>query len=135
MASAEKPKEISAGLAFSAFVALVIIGYGIALSGVFLGAGWNPSPWGIALSLFLGLIFILWGLRSDDLFARFDSGVGTAVLFIIPILIVLIVQIILGANGTWLLSLPIVSAAVERLRPVWRWPVYLASLLGMVLPL
>jgi signal transduction histidine kinase len=74
-------------------------------------------------------------MRSDEWFDRFDSPWGTAVLFIIPICLVLAVQIMLGANGTWLLSLPIVSVAVERLRPMWRWPVYLASLLGLVLPL
>ncbi len=56
-------------------------------------------------------------------------------MFIVPITLVLIVQIILGANGTWLLSLPIVSIAVERLRPIWRWPVYVSAILGLALPL
>jgi signal transduction histidine kinase len=74
-------------------------------------------------------------VKSDVLFDRFPTQLGTAVLFIIPIALVLVVQALLGANGTWLLSLPIVATAVERLPPVWRWPVYLASLLGLALPL
>ncbi len=120
--------------AFTAFFAVIIIGYGIALGGILLDSGWNPPLWGIVVSLLLGIVYVFWGVRSDELFSRFDSAWGTAVLFAIPILLVLTVQIILGANGTWLLSLPIVSIAVERLRPIWRWPIYFASLLGLVLP-
>lgn len=119
---------------FTAFFAVVIIGYGIALGGILLDSGWNPSFWGIVVSLLIGVVYVFWGVRSDELFSRFDSRLGTAVLFIIPIILVLIVQILLGANGTWLLSLPIVSIAVERLRPIWRWPIYFTSLLGLVLP-
>ncbi|MEJ2749517.1 MAG: hypothetical protein P8183_16675, partial [Anaerolineae bacterium] len=118
-----------------AFIAIVVIGYGIALGGVLLDSGWNPSPWGIAISLLIGVVYIYWGWRSDVLFDRFDSPAGTAVLFIVPVILVLIVQIVLGANGTWLLSLPIVSIAVERLRPIWLWPIYLTSMLGLVLPI
>lgn len=128
----EQPNDLRA---FTAFFAVVFISYGIALGGIFFDAGWSPSLGSIVFSLFLGLLYIFWGIRNDELFERFDSTAGTAVLFAFPITIVLIVQVILGANGTWLLSLPIVSTAVERLRPIWRWPVYLASLLGLVLPL
>jgi signal transduction histidine kinase len=120
--------------AFTAFFAVIIIGYGIALSGILLDSGWNPPLWGIGVSLLIGVIYVFWGVHSDELFGRFDSRLGTAVLLIVPIILVLIVQILLGANGTWLLSLPIVSIAVERLRPIWRWPVYFTSLLGLVLP-
>ncbi len=119
----------------SAFFAVIIIGYGIALVGIVFESGWSPAPAAIVFSLFLGVLYIYWGMRSDELFDRYDSAAGTAVLFAIPITVVLTVQVILGANGTWLLSLPIVSMAVERLRPLWRWPVYLSSLLGLVLPL
>ncbi len=119
---------------FTAFFAVIIVGYGIALGGIILDSGWNPPLWGIVVSLLLGVVYVFWGVRSDELFDRFDSAWGTAVLFIVPIFLVLTVQIILGANGTWLLSLPIVSIAVERLRPIWRWPIYFAALLGMVLP-
>ncbi len=130
-----KSKKTNQGWgAYSAFIAVVVIGYGIALGGVLLDSGWNPSPWGIMVSLLIGIIYVFWGLNSGDLFSRFDSAMGTAVLFIVPILLVLVVQIILGANGTWLLSLPIVSIAAERLRPIWRWPIYFSALLGLGLP-
>lgn len=132
----KEAKEKQEGLGgLIAFIAVVVIGYGIAISSMFFDGGWYPSPLAIGISLILGGIYLWWGMRGDELFDRFDSPWGTAVLFILPIGLVLTVQIILGANGTWLLSLPIVSMAVERLRPIWRWPVYLASLLGLVLPL
>ena len=120
---------------YTAFIAVVVVGYGIAFAGVFMDGGWNPSPLAIVVSLVIGVLYLLWGWRGDDLFDRFGAPWGTAVLFIVPILLILVVQILLGANGTWLLSLPIVSLAVERLRPIWRWPVYLTSVLGLALPL
>ena len=128
-------KESQTWGGYVAFFAVVVVGYGIALVGVLFDSGWNPSPLAIAVSLAIGVLYVLWGWHSDDLFDRFDSPWGTAVLFIVPITLVLIVQIILGANGTWLLSLPIVSIAVERLRPIWRWPVYVSAILGLALPL
>jgi len=123
------------GSSFAAFFAVVVIGYGMALLGMVFDSGWEASAWKIGVSVLLGLIYIFWGVRNDELFDRFPTRLGTAVLFIIPIALVLIVQALLGANGTWLLSLPIVATAVERLRPIWRWPVYFASLLGLALPL
>lgn len=128
-------KESHALGGYVAFFAVVVVGYGIALVGMLFDSGWNPSPLAIVFSLVIGVLYVLWGWRSDELFDRFDSHWGTAVLFIAPITLVLIVQIILGANGTWLLSLPIVSIAVERLRPIWRWPVYGSAVLGLALPL
>jgi signal transduction histidine kinase len=123
------------GSSYAAFFAVVIIGYGMALLGMIFDSGWEASAWKIGVSVVLGLIYMYWGVKSDVLFDRFPTRLGTAVLFIIPIALVLVVQALLGANGTWLLSLPIVATAVERLPPVWRWPVYLASLLGLALPL
>jgi signal transduction histidine kinase len=120
---------------YVAFLAVVIVGYGMAWLGMIFDSGWEASAWKIGVSTFLGLIYIYWGIKSDELFARFPSQMGTAVLFIIPITLVLVVQALLGANGTWLLSLPIVTVAVDKLRPIWRWPVYLASMLGLALPL
>ena len=128
-------KEPQAWGGYVAFLAVVVVGYGIALVGIVIDSGWSPSPLGIVVSLVIGVLYVFWGWRSDDLFDRYDSHWGTAVLFILPITLVLIVQIILGANGTWLLSLPIVSIAVERLRPIWRWPVYFSAVLGLGLPL
>ncbi|MCP4425379.1 MAG: sensor histidine kinase [Chloroflexi bacterium] len=121
--------------AYVAFFAVIGISYGIALIGIVLESGWQPSLWKIVVSLVLGVLYSIWGIRSDQLFERYSSPLGTAVLFILPILTVLSVQVLLGANGTWLLSLPIVSIAVEHLRPIWRWPVYIASLLGIALPM
>lgn len=135
MLTRQTNKKQQAWGSFAAFIAVVVVSYGIAFIGAYLGGGWNPSPLAIAVSVGIGVIYIFWGWHSDELFDRFDTPTGTAVLFIVPIFLVLIVQILLGANGTWLLSLPIVSSAVERLGPVWRWPVYLSATLGLVLPL
>ncbi len=118
-----------------AFWAVIVIGYAIAFISIATNSGWQPAPWQIAVSIILGLIYLAWGVYGDDLFARYPSAWGTAVLFLVPMLAVLAVQIFLGANGTWLLSLPIVATAVQRLRPIWRWPIYIFSLVGMALPI
>jgi signal transduction histidine kinase len=135
MLKGQTNKKHHAWGSYAAFMAVVVVSYGIAFVGVIFDSGWNPAPLAIVVSLVIGVLYILWGWQSDYLFNRFDSPWGTAVLFIVPILLILVVQILLGANGTWLLSLPIVSSAVERLRPVWRWPVYVSAVLGLALPL
>ncbi len=118
-----------------AFLMVVAIGYAIALAGVFADSGWNPSPLAIAISIFLGAIYMGWAWWSDDYFERFPFAWAKAVYFGTLMALILTVQIVLGANGTWLLPLPLVAEAVERLQPLWRWPVYMASWLGLALPI
>lgn len=118
-----------------AFLLVVVIGYGIALMGIAADSGWNPSPIAIAFAIGLGLIYVSWAWWADAYFERYVTGWAKLVYFGLLIGIILTVQIIMGANGTWLLSLPLVAEAVERLKPVWRWPVFVASWLGLVTPL
>ncbi|MFQ5436863.1 MAG: sensor histidine kinase, partial [Anaerolineae bacterium] len=119
----------------TAFLFVVVIGYGIALVGIATDSGWNPSPTAVAFSIFLGVVYMGWAWWGDAYFDRFPFAWAKAVYFGTLMAMILTVQITLGANGTWLLSLPLVAEAVERLQPVWRWPVYVASWLGLALPL
>ena len=114
------------------FIFVVVVGYVVGAFSAWHG-GLQPFPF--IISLALTAVYLFLGLREGNYFARFPGRLGTAVYFIIQLALVLTVQFILGPGGSWLISLPIAGMAVERLSPLWRWPVYLTILAGIALPL
>lgn len=114
-----------------AFIVVVVIGY---VTGLVTGLE-DQTPYTIALTLGLTAVYLYLGLHDTDYFARYPTPLGKASFFIIALGLVIMVQIILGPNGSWLMSLPLAGTAVEHLRPLWRWPVYLGVMAGLVLPI
>lgn len=114
-----------------AYIVVVVIGYGVGLVNSLPGI----STATIVTTLLLTAVYLFLGLRDDEYFARFPSPLGTTVYFVVQLGLVLTVQLLLDPGASWLMSLPLAGTAVERLRPVGRWPVYLAIVAGMALPL
>lgn len=114
-----------------AFIVVVVIGY---MTGLVTSLE-EQTPYTIALTLGLTAVYLYLGLHDTDYFARYPTPLGKASFFIIALGLVIMVQIILGPNGSWLMSLPLAGTAVEHLRPLWRWPVYLGVMAGLVLPI
>jgi signal transduction histidine kinase len=114
-----------------AFIVVVVIGY---VTGLVTGLE-DQTPYTIALTLGLTAVYLYLGLHDTDYFTRYPTPLGKASFFIIALGLVIMVQIILGPNGSWLMSLPLAGTAVEHLRPLWRWPVYLGVMAGLVLPI
>ena len=114
-----------------AFIVVVVIGY---MTGLVTSLE-EQTPYTITLTLGLTAVYLYLGLHDTDYFARYPTPLGKASFFIIALGLVIMVQIILGPNGSWLMSLPLAGTAVEHLRPLWRWPVYLGVMAGLVLPI
>ena len=114
-----------------AFIVVVVIGY---VTGLVTSLK-DQTPYTIALTLGLTAVYLYLGLHDTGYFTRYPTPLGKASFFIIALGLVIMVQIILGPNGSWLMSLPLAGTAVEHLRPLWRWPVYLGVMAGLVLPI
>lgn len=88
------------------------------------------------ITFILTAVYLFLTLREDAFHAQYgDLAWGTAAYFAIQLGLVLAVQVLLGPGGPWLMSLPLAAIAVERLKPIARWPVYLGVLGGMTIPL
>ncbi|MFQ5398266.1 MAG: sensor histidine kinase [Anaerolineae bacterium] len=91
------------------------------------------TPWRVGISLVLGIVFLALGLNEEKILGRFPPGRGGVAYVSVLLSLAAGVQLVLGSNGTWLILLPVVAAAVEQLSPRQRWPVYLAVLASMAL--
>jgi signal transduction histidine kinase len=95
--------------------------------------GYSYEKWQIIIALALGALYLYLQVRDAAYFARFPSPLGTAPYFAIQLAIVLIVQVILLSGFIWLMWLPLVVQAVERLPGPWRWIVAAVPLGGYLL--
>ena len=113
---------------------LVMVGYIV----TFITASRSETPYG-ALQIMVGVLFgaayLILALFEAELLGRFPDNAHYAIFFSIQCVFVLGIGLALGPGGNWLIGLPLVSIAVERLSPRWRWLVYLGVLATVVLPI
>jgi signal transduction histidine kinase len=114
---------------------VVVIGYVVTFLGAFTDDGYHGTAFETILSLILGIIYLLLLIFDGKFFERFPSRWGTAVYFIIQIALIYTIQWLIGPGGIWLVSLPLASQAVEYLSGIWRWVIYIAVLVGIMIPL
>jgi signal transduction histidine kinase len=95
--------------------------------------GYSYPSWRIITGLLLGALYLYLEVRDEEYFHRFPSPPGTALYFVIQLAIALTVQIILLSGLIWLMWLPLVVQAVERLSGPWRWIVAAVPLAGYLL--
>ncbi len=89
----------------------------------------------ILLGISLGAAYLILALFDEELLHRFPENIRHILFFTLQCMFVTGVGVTLGPGGNWLISLPLVSIAVERLAPRWRWPVYLGVLSTVILPI
>jgi signal transduction histidine kinase len=118
-----------------AAVVVVVIGYAATFVGTLVGASLAYTWTEAATAVLLGLVYVFLLWRGDDFFVRYPSSRGRAVYFTVQLFLVIVVQYLLIGPGTWLIPLPIVAIAVERVPPRGRWPIFLAIILGLTLSL
>jgi signal transduction histidine kinase len=116
-------------------IIVVIIGYAVTFLGAFSFGGFQGTAVETILSIILGIAYLLFIIFDQIYFQRFSSRWGTAVYFIIQISLIYAIHWLIGPGGIWLVSLPLVSQAVEYLSGIWRWVVYAAILFGLMVPL
>ncbi|MBE2224459.1 MAG: sensor histidine kinase [Anaerolineae bacterium] len=116
-------------------ITVVVIGYVVTFLGAFSSDGYQGTAVETILSIIFGITYVLFLIFDQLYFERFPSGWGTAVYFIIQLSLIYAIHWLIGPGGIWLVSLPLVSQAVEYLTGIWRWLVYGAILFGLMIPL
>lgn len=91
------------------------------------------ANWQISIGLLLGAVYLYLEVRDEAYFARFPSPRGEIIYFAIQLAIVLIVQLLLLSGLIWLMWLPLVVQAVERLSGAWRWIIAAVPFAGYLL--
>ncbi|MBI5966123.1 MAG: sensor histidine kinase [Chloroflexi bacterium] len=113
---------------------LVVVGYVV----TFITAarsGFKFTAPQIAVGVLLGAGYLILALFDAELLRRFPEHTRNPIYFSTQCLFVFGMGITLGPGGNWLIGLPMVGVAVERLSPRGRWPVYIGILAAIVLPI
>jgi signal transduction histidine kinase len=116
-------------------ILVIVIGYVVTFLGAFSINGFTATPFEIAASILLGAVYTLLAYYDVAFFGRFPSGWGKAAYFTIEIALIYGIQWLIGPGGIWLVSLPLAALAASHLQGVWRWVIYIAILMGMLVPL
>jgi signal transduction histidine kinase len=118
-----------------ALLLVVVIGYLVTFLGAFSVGGERAMWWETAVSLALGVVYVLLAWHDEAFLRRVPGRGGLALYFVIQLSLIYTIYWLIGPGGIWLVSLPLAGLAVEHLSPLWRWPVFLGILLGMFVPL
>jgi signal transduction histidine kinase len=123
-----QPEQISV-------VVVVAIGYAVTLVGSLFGASLDYTPLQAVVAVVLGLMYVSLLLFNDAYFGRYPAPSAKLIYFSAVSLLVVAVPFLLIGPGMWLIPLPILGIAVERITPRWRWPVYTVVVAGLPLAL
>ncbi len=110
---------------------VVVIGYLVTFLGAFSSEGYSGTLTETILAILLGVVYTWLCISVDAFYLRIQSRWANLLYFGLQISLIFAIHWLIGPGGIWLVSLPLAAMAVERLTPLWRWPVYLAILAGM----
>jgi len=113
---------------------MVVVGY-LATFATAAGGGEHFSALQVAVGVVFGIVYLSLGIFDAELLGRFTENVRSIIFFCIQSALVLGIGLLLGPGGSWLIGLPLVGIAVERLSPHWRWAVYVSVLAVIVIPI
>ncbi len=123
-----------------ATITVVVLAFFVTLAGYLAerntaeGAAFTAAEFAVATAL--GVVYLVLSIWGYELLEPILGRYTKAVYFItLTALFLGIVFLIAGSNGIWLISMPLVATAATDLPPWPRRLVYLAALLGMVVPL
>lgn len=92
---------------------------------------WDEFPFSFLELVLGGLLVVAYlslFLWDERYFQRFSTPAGTAAYFLIQTALCLGMQLNLAVGTLGLIAMPLVGSAEARLRPRWRWPIYLMAL-------
>lgn len=117
------------------FVLMAIIGYVVTFILISSNAGRMLTTAEIFWGIGFGVVYLLLGLNPDVLYDRLPVAWADALFFTVECALVLGIGLVLGTGGTWLIGIPLVGFAVERLPPRKHWAVCAALLAALILPI
>jgi signal transduction histidine kinase len=117
------------------FVIIVVVGYIITFFFIFAQDGRRLKLEELFLGIAFGVIYLYLGLNDRVIFDHLPAIWAEVTYFSVQCFLILGIGLVLAAEVTWLIGAPIVGFAVERLTPRQRWPVYVALVVCIVLPL
>jgi len=89
----------------------------------------------VMIGVLFGVAYIILAMFDLEILKRFPASTRHVLYFSIQIALVFGIGWTLGPGGTWLIGIPLASVAVERLTPLWRWPVYIGLLAAIIVPI
>ncbi len=113
---------------------LVVVGYIVTFI-VASRSGFQFTGLQIVIGVAFGAFYLILALFDAELLRRIPENTRHLIFFSVQCALVLGIGIALGPGGNWLIGLPIVGVAVERLSPRGRWLVYVGMLAAMILPI
>ena len=113
---------------------MVVVGY-IATFATAAGGGEEFSALQVAVGVLFGIVYLILGIFDAELLGRVIENVRNVIFFSVQGALVLGIGLLLGPGGSWLIGLPLVGIAVERLSPRWRWAVYVLVLAVIIIPI
>lgn len=113
---------------------LVVVGYIVTFI-VASRSGFQFTALQIVIGVSLGAVYLVLALFDSEILRHFPDQTRNAIFFSVQCVLVLGMGLTLGPGGNWLIGLPMVGVAVERLSPRARWLVYVGMLAAIVLPI
>jgi signal transduction histidine kinase len=113
---------------------LVVVGYIVTFI-VASRSGFQFTALHIVIGVSFGAVYLIFALFDTEILQRFPKNIRNFIFFSVQCALVFGMGITLGPGGNWLIGLPMVGVAVERLAPRTRWLVYFGMLAAIVLPI
>ena len=134
MNSQQPPSESEQQQWRTLLIFMVVVGY-IATFATAAGGGEEFSALQVAVGVLFGIVYLILGIFDAELLGRVIENVRNVIFFSVQGALVLGIGLLLGPGGSWLIGLPLVGIAVERLSPRWRWAVYVLVLAVIIIPI
>jgi signal transduction histidine kinase len=116
------------------FVVMVVIGYIVTFAFIAVDDIRSVTFGEAILAIAIGVIYTLLGVNDRLIFDRIPAMWANVIFFTVQCSLLFASGWILGIGGNVLVGLPLAAYAVERLRPRWRWVVYVSLAAVIVLP-
>jgi signal transduction histidine kinase len=113
---------------------MVVLGHIISFAVTSGQSGRTLTPQQLVLGISFGIVYLLLGLNEHVFHERLPARRAAALFFSVQCGLLFGIGCTLGTGGLWLIGVPLVGFAVERLTPRQRWLVYAALIATVILP-